>query len=127
MPMFLLGGDEYLKAFTASQLRALSHLSVKAYRYGFGMGLIFFGWNCLLVGYLIFRSGFLPWLIGILMGIVGLGYPVNRFILILAPAYAPITFPILPAHAFPAELSPCVRLLVKGVNMKKWTLGVNST
>ena len=122
MPLFLLGGDEYLNVFNSDQLRALSYLAVKAHSYGFGLGLIFFGCECLIVGYLIYRSGFLPGLIGILMMIAGLSYLANSFILILAPKYAALAFPVLLALAFPAELSLCLWLLIKGVNAEKWNL-----
>jgi hypothetical protein len=122
MPLFLLGGDEYLKAFNPDQLQALSYLAVKAHSYGFGLGLIFFGCECLLLGYLIYYSGFFPKLIGVLMVMAGLSYLANSFILIIAPKYASAAFPVLLALAFPAELSLCLWLLIKGVNVEKWKL-----
>jgi uncharacterized protein DUF4386 len=122
MPLFLVGGDEYLKAFSADQLQAMSYLFVKAHSYGFGIGLIYFGCECMIVGYLIYRSGYLPKLIGILMVIAGLSYLCNTAILILAPKYTGMAFPILLALAFPAELSLCLWLLIKGVDLEKWTL-----
>jgi hypothetical protein len=125
MPLFYLGGDEYLKVFNAEQLHALGYLSIKAHSYGFGIGLIFFGCECLIVGYLIYRSGYFPKLIGILMVIAGVSYLANSFILILAPSNANAAFPVLVALAFPAELSLCLWLLIKGVNLKKWQLKVN--
>src|SRR5258705_6802851 len=65
--LFLLGSADYLKAFEPHQLHALTYLSVKADAYGFGIGLIFFGCECLVLGYLIFRSGYLPSTLGVLM------------------------------------------------------------
>lgn len=126
MPLFFLGEDEYLKVFNSEQLQALSYLSIKAHSYGFGIGLIFFGCECLIIGYLIYRSGYFPRLIGILMVIAGLSYLGNSFILILAPAYANVAFPILLALAFPAELSLCLWLLIKGVALEKWQMKGNS-
>jgi hypothetical protein len=125
MPLFFLGGDAYLKVFNAEQLHALTYLSVKAHSYGFGIGLIFFGCECLVVGYLIYRSGYFPKLIGILMEIAGLSYLANSFILILAPSLANEAFPLLLALAFPAELSLCLWLLIKGVNLEKWKMKAN--
>jgi hypothetical protein len=58
--LFPLGNAGYLKAFTPQQLYAMASLSVKSHGYGFGVSLIFFGCFCLIVGYLIFRSGYLP-------------------------------------------------------------------
>ncbi|MEP6595092.1 MAG: DUF4386 domain-containing protein, partial [Ginsengibacter sp.] len=54
-----LGNADYLGAFEASQLQAQMYLSLKLHDIGFGIGLIFFGFTCLVNGYLIFRSGYL--------------------------------------------------------------------
>ena len=60
MPTFLLGNADYLKAFEPNQLSALAYVFIKAHDYGFGIGLIFFGFACLMYGYLLFRSGYFP-------------------------------------------------------------------
>src|ERR1051326_3518783 len=60
LPLFLLGDARYLDAFTPQQLPALSYVSLRTHDYGFGFGLMFFGAECLVVGYLIFRSGYFP-------------------------------------------------------------------
>jgi len=120
MPLLLLGNAEYLRAFQPDQLYAnLAYLFVRLYEYGLGIGLIFFGFACLLLGYLIFRSGYLPRTIGVLMAIAGLSYLANSFTLILAPAYAGAIFPVL-VLALIGELSLCLWLLVKGVDVPKW-------
>src|SRR5712692_3461298 len=72
--LFPLGKAEYLRAFEPEQLYALASLSVKSHSYGFGVALIFFGCVCLILGYLIFKSGFLPKALGVLMQIAGLSY-----------------------------------------------------
>jgi hypothetical protein len=100
-------------------LQTLAYLAIRADIYGFGIGLIFFGFACLLYGYLILRSGYFPKVLGVLMAIAGLSYLVNNFLLLLAPKFANIIF-LLPA--FIAELSLCLWLIVKGVNMSKWNL-----
>jgi hypothetical protein len=121
MPLFLLDDASYLKAFNLQQLQALSYLSIKAHEYGFGFGLIFFGFGCLIDGYLIFRSDFLPRILGIMIFITGLSYLTNSFLLIFSPRSADSLFPtILGPLAFIGELSLCLWLLVKGVNVKKW-------
>jgi hypothetical protein len=120
MPLFLLGNEDYLKAFDPQQLQVLSYLSVKAHGYGFGIGLIFFGFECLIDGYLIIKSGFLPRILGILILIVGLGYLTNSFALILSPPIADKIFPLLMIPIFIGELSMCLWLLFKGVNLTKW-------
>lgn len=120
LPLFLLGNADYLKAFEPNQLQALSYLSVKLHGFGFGIGLIFFGFVCLIEGHLIRKSGFLPRAIGVLMQIAGLSYLLNSFALILAPAFADKIFPAILLPPFIGELSLCLWLLIKGVNVEKW-------
>jgi hypothetical protein len=119
MPLFLLGNADYLKAFEPNQLSALTYIFVKAHDYGFGIGLIFFGFACLIYGYLLFRSGYFPRTLGVLMAIAGLSYLTDSFTLILAPVYAGTIFPVL-VFALIGELSLCLWLLVKGVNLPRW-------
>ncbi|MBI3401549.1 MAG: DUF4386 domain-containing protein [Acidobacteria bacterium] len=118
--LFLLGSGDYLKAFEQHQLNALMYISIKLDGYGFGIGLIFFGCECLVIGYLIFGSGYLPKILGVLMQIAGLCYLTNSFALLLAPAFANMLFPAILLPAFIGELSLCLWLLVKGVNLPKW-------
>ena len=118
--LFLLGSASYLKAFEPHQLHALTYLAVKAHGYGFGIGLIFFGCTCLVLGYLISRSGYLPGILGVLMQVAGVCYLTNSFALLLAPAFADAIFPAILVPAFIGELSLCLWLLVKGVNVPKW-------
>ena|SRR2546422_3918845 len=118
--LFPLGNAEYLKAFAPEQLYAMASLSLKSHSHGFGVSLIFFGCFCLITGYLIFKSGYLPKAVGVLMGIAGLCYLTNSFALILAPAVASQLFPAILLPAFVGEASLCLWLLVKGVNLDKW-------
>ena len=118
--LFPLGNAGYLKAFTPEQLYAMATLSLKSHGYGFGVSLLFFACFCLIVGYLIFRSGYLPKTIGVLMQIAGVCYLTNSFALILSPAVANRLFPAILVPAFIGEASLCLWLLVKGVNVEKW-------
>jgi len=118
--LFPLGNAGYLKAFAPEQLYAMASLSLKSHSNGFGFSLTFFGCFCLVIGYLIFRSGYLPKAIGVLMQIAGLSYLTNSFALVLAPKFADRIFPVIAGPAFVGEASLCFWLLVKGVNVKKW-------
>ncbi|HYL06079.1 MAG TPA: DUF4386 domain-containing protein [Thermoanaerobaculia bacterium] len=118
--LFPLGNAEYLKAFAPPQLYALASLSVRAHAYGFGLALIFFACVCLLVGYLVFRSGYLPKAVGVLMQIAGVCYLINSFALLVAPGFADRIFPGILIPAFIGEASLCLWLLVMGVNVPKW-------
>ncbi|MCU1251715.1 MAG: hypothetical protein JWQ49_4744 [Edaphobacter sp.] len=124
--LFPLGNAGYLKAFASEQLYAMASLSLKSHSYGFGVSLIFFGCFCLVIGYLIFRSGYLPKAVGVLMQIAGLSYLTNSFALVLAPAVANRLFPAILLPAFVGEASLCLWLLVKGVNVEKWEEKANA-
>lgn len=119
-PLFLLGNADYLKVFEPSQLYALTHIFVGLHEYGFGVGLIFFGFACLGYGYLIFRSGYFPKAIGVLMQVAGLCYLTNSFALLLAPEFSSRIVPAILIPPFIAEASLSLWLLLKGVNVEEW-------
>lgn len=120
-PVLLLGNASGLDAFTPEQLHALSYLAIEAHGYGFGAGLIFFGFACLFRGYLIYRSGYFPRVFGLLMALAGLCYLVNSFALLLAPALASALFPFVLLPAFVGELGFALWLVFKGVDIEQWT------
>jgi hypothetical protein len=116
---------DYLKAVDPYLLHAQMYLSLKLHDIGFGIGLIFFGFTCLVNGYLIFKSGYLPRTIGVLIQITGLCYLTNSFALLLVPKFAHSIFPAILVPAFIGELSFCLWLIVKGVNVPKWNKQVS--
>jgi len=122
IPLFLLGSDDYLKTFDVQQLYSLIYISLKAHDFGFGLGLIFFGFVCLTNGYLIIKSGYLPRVIGIMLQIAGVCYLINNFTLILNPTLANKIFPFMMIPVFIAETTFALRLTIKGVNLNKWEL-----
>jgi hypothetical protein len=118
--LFPLGGAAYLAAFTPDQLHAMAYLAIKSHGHGYGIALLFFGFTFLFHGHLIVKSGYLPKVLGLLIQIAGAAYLINSFALFLAPAFQSRIFPLILAPAFVAELSLCVWLLVKGVNVEQW-------
>lgn len=120
IPLFLLGDAAYLKAVDPLVLQSLSYMFINLHGYGFGVGLIFFGLVCLLEGYLIFRSGFLPKTLGLLMQLAGVCYLTNSFAMLLAPSLASALFPFVLMPPLVAELSLALWLVVKGVDVAKW-------
>ena len=117
--LFLSGNADYLKAFEPHQLHALVQISLKLHDYGFGIDLVFFGFACLVYGYLLFRSGYFPKTLGVLMAVAGLSYLTNSFTLILAPTYAG-TISVILVLALIGELSLCLWLMLKGVEEQRW-------
>ncbi|WP_349740509.1 DUF4386 domain-containing protein [Roseateles cavernae] len=118
LPILLLEGSG--QAFSAAQLQALTRLAINLHAYGFGIGLIFFGIACLLRGWLIARSGFLPRPLGLLLLLAGLSYLLNSFALLLAPKLAAALFPAILLPAFIGELALALWLIVKGVDLPQW-------
>jgi len=117
--VLLLGGADYLEAFEPQQLQGLAYLVLRLDSYGFGISLLFFSFRLSLNGYLIFRSGYLPRTLGVLLILGALSYLTNSLVLFLAPTFANMIFPIL-ALAFIGELSLSLWFIVKGVNVPKW-------
>ncbi len=113
----ILGGAGYLKTFSPDQLNTLALLSLKLYGYGGGIFMVFYGVASMIRGYLIFRSGYLPRFLGVLLALAGLGFVTRNFALVLAPAYASDLL-LLPMSI--AALSLTVWFLAKGVDVAKW-------
>lgn len=116
----LLDGAGYLKTFQPDQLHTLALLAMKLHGDGYAISLVFFAFACLALGYLIFRSSYLPKTIGVLLAIAGGCYLVNSFAHFLDPAFAATLFPAIFVPIFVAELSLTLWLIVKGVDVAKW-------
>ncbi len=95
-------------------------MSVRAHGNGFSVALLFFAFVCVVLGILIFKSGFLPRALGVLMMIAGACYATQSFALILMPALADRLFPAILIPSFIGELSLCLWMLIKGVNEERW-------
>jgi hypothetical protein len=83
----LLSGADYLKAIGTDQLNAQALLSITAFKNGWDIGLVIFGLHLLVLGYLAFKSGFIPKWLSVLIVIAGLGYIVDSFGKFLVPIY----------------------------------------
>jgi hypothetical protein len=115
-PLFILSNSTYLNTFQPDQLTALSQLSLNIQGAGYAIGLVFFGFYCLLVGYVVFKSNMIPRLIGILYALSGVGYLINSFTMLLSKGFANPIFPYVAIPIFIGELSFCLWLLVKGID-----------
>jgi hypothetical protein len=113
-PLVVLGGAQYLSVFNVEQVQALGLMCLKLYGQCFNMSFVFFGFYCLLIGYLIFRSSFLPRILGAGMAIAGLGW-----LTFLSPALAHDLSPYILAAGL-GEVSLTLWLLVVGVNAPMW-------
>jgi hypothetical protein len=114
-PVRVLTGGSALSAFTAEQLQALALVFLKLNALAFDIYLVFFGCWCVLTGYLIFRSTFLPRILGVLLMIDGLGW-----MTFLSSSLGRRLLPVIFIATALAELPLMLWLLVKGVNVRKW-------
>lgn len=118
----LLSGASFLAVFGTVQLHALVMLFLEAHGTGYSIGLVFFGVHCAILGYLIFKSGYFPKILGILLTVASAGYLIDSFSNFLLPNYQDyesIFLAVVFIPAFIAELSLCLWLLIKGVKIPK--------
>jgi hypothetical protein len=83
------------------------------------LGLILFGVHCLLLGYLIAKSLYLPKAIGYLVMAAGVTYLIGSYTRFLFPDFVGAVSPIY-VVAIVSELSLCLWLLIKGVDLVRW-------
>jgi uncharacterized protein DUF4386 len=119
-PLLLLHGDQYLTAFTTSQLQAMSLAALKLQAQVFPIGMVFFGIQCISIGYLVARSTFLPGILGVLLAIGGTCYVIVSFANFLAPSFGARLVPFLMPIALIGEGALGGWLLVKAVNVQSW-------
>lgn len=120
-----LANAGYRHAFGAAQLSVLANLALRSHDIAYNLALLFFGCTCLLNGYLIFKSGYLPKALGLLMQMAGGSYLVACWAALFAPSLAAIILPGILLPVLIGESSVCLWLLVKGVNVAKWQALVN--
>jgi hypothetical protein len=113
----IVAGADQLQAFPPDQLHALALLSLKVSGYGQSLFSMFYGVGSLLIGDLMYRSGFLPRFVGVLLALSGAGFVAKTFTWVLAPSYSS---PLLLMPAGVAALALTGWLLVKGVDVAKW-------
>ena len=116
-PAFVLGSDSYLKSFTPEQLSTLALLSLNLYGFAASFSQVFYGVASVLLGYLMYRSGYLPRAIGAVWIVAGIFFAISTYAEILAPTYDS------PFFRLPTLLGVFLLggwLLARGVNVPKW-------
>jgi hypothetical protein len=116
--LMLLSGADYLKVFQPDQLQAQALLFINLYKNGSVIAQIPYGVWLFPLGYLVFKSRFLPKILGILLIADCFGlliYVLQRFLL---PGYDVLSYPCL-MISFIAEISLSLWLLIKGVKEQK--------
>jgi hypothetical protein len=118
--LLLLGGAGYLSVFEPDQLNALVLLFMDVNAFVIIIWGLIFGLHLVLLGYLVFRSGFLPKFLGILLIIGAAGYLLQSYGHLLAPQLDAILSTVVIVMSVPGELAFTLWLLIKGVNAERW-------
>ena len=113
----ILSGAGYLKTFSPDQLNSLALLSLRVSSFNKVLFELHYGAGFVLFGYLMFRSRFLPKLVGILLAIGGASFMGMAFAAVLGLRQA--TFPLQISFTVTAMLA-ALWLLTKGVDEAKW-------
>jgi Domain of unknown function (DUF4386) len=114
----LMQGDaaSHMQDHSAGQLEGLAYLSINVYKIGFVTAQLFFGTWLFPLGYLVYRSGFLPRFLGVLLLLDGIAVMVWFLQALLLPDYPAIRYPGL-VVSFVAEVGLALWLVVKGVKV----------
>jgi Domain of unknown function (DUF4386) len=113
----LLGdGASRMQAYSAPQLEGLTFLSINLYKTGFVTAQLFFGTWLFPLGYLVYKSGFLPRFLGVLLMLDGIGVLIWFLQALLLPAYPVVSYPAF-VLGFAAEVGLGLWLLVKGAKV----------
>ncbi|MGD2033612.1 MAG: DUF4386 domain-containing protein [Bacteroidales bacterium] len=118
--ILLLNGSVSPANLGTDQLHALVMIFLQAFEYGVNLDFVFFSFHLLFVGYLVFRSGYFPKILGILLIIAFFGYLVNSLAALFFPGYKATVNTIVTIPNAIAELALMLWLLIKGVNVEKW-------
>ena len=116
--LHLLSGVEYLSVFTGAQLQAKAMLSYDLYLHGYEIANIFFGLWLIPLGLLVYKSEFLPKVLGILLTIGGSGLLINVFVHFLFPSYMIVNIILLVPQIL-AEILFTLWILIRGINESK--------
>jgi Domain of unknown function (DUF4386) len=117
--LLLSSSADYLKVFTPVQLHALISLFLNLYDDGTKIAGIFWGLWLFPYGFLVFKSGFLPRILGVLLMIGCFSYVIQSFVGFLSPNLVVYTA-LLAALTSSGELLVPLWLLIKGVNVEQW-------
>jgi hypothetical protein len=117
--LLLSSGADYLRVFTPGQLHALVSLFLNLHDNGIKIAGIFWGLWLFPYGFLVFKSGFLPRILGVLLMIGCFGYLIQSFAGFLSPNLEVYTA-LLSVITSSGELLVPLWLLIKGVNVEQW-------
>ena len=115
IPFYLIISDT--SALPGQQKEALTQLFIEGHQFGVFVWGFFFGIHLLLLGYLVFRSRYVPRILGVLMMIGSLGYTVESMFKLTFTSHPieNVVINVLLGFAIVGEVSFAIRMLIKGV------------
>ncbi|MBK5272586.1 MAG: DUF4386 domain-containing protein [Bacteroidia bacterium] len=116
-PLLLLHNTGYLKAFKIEQLQTFSLFFLDLQSQGYNISLLLFAFYFPIIGWLVYKSNFLPRTLGVLYALAGLGYLINSLAWFLFPHLAAHLFPYVLLPAFIGETSMSLWLIFKGIKV----------
>ena len=116
--VLLLSGADYLKVFQADQLQSLAMFFLNLHHNGYWISQIFFGAWLFPLGYLVYKSGFLPKILGIVMMVHFVGWLMTFLQFFLFPSFTAITYVTYPL-GFISEFGLTLWLLIMGAKEQK--------
>jgi hypothetical protein len=120
-PLVLLDGAQQSHALGADQVQDLAYASLGLLSIGYAIQQVIYAFYLLAAGYLVFRSTFVPRVIGVLLAIGALAYLIYSFASFLSPPFAARLVPYIQLPSLVGEASLCLSLLVIGVNVRRWS------
>jgi Domain of unknown function (DUF4386) len=121
--LLILREADYLRVFGQEGSEALALLLLDLHKYGYTLGLTFFGLSTLAIAYLAVRSRVVPRLLVVLLGLAGLAYLGDSFAFFLDPGYDGSVSPVLLAPALVGELWFALWLLFRGRRLDALSMG----
>lgn len=120
VPLKLAAEASAMGAFNPQQLQSLSYLSLQLQDMGLLISFVFYGLGEMLIGFVVFRSGFLPRIVGILLSLSGFCYFADGFVSFISPSLQARLLPYLLFPCLPGEGLFALWLAIKGLNVEKW-------
>lgn len=111
----LLTTSGYLELYKPDQVNNLAMVALRSFKNHWYFGLIFFGIHLLFLGYMVYRSKYIPWILGIILMIAGVGY--------LLTSIRPYAFPGIKIdfarYTFYGEILFMLWLLIRGSKIRE--------
>jgi hypothetical protein len=114
-PILLLSGSNYHDLISSDQLNAQIMLNLESFNIGYLISGVFFAFNCLIMGYLLYKSNLFPNFLGVFLMVACFGYLFNCITNFLFPNYIELSEMVVMVTALISEFTFCIWLLWYGV------------